>query len=188
MSRRKEVMAICMASVLLAIAAITGSLSHANAAASALSVTVGAMHTYDAWARINPVTGRPSSAYMTLHNSGTKPDALISATTPLAGRVELHQHQMDKGMMRMRKVDAIAIAPQSRTTLAPSGYHLMMFDLKSQPKPGTRMPVTLRFKSGIKLTLDMVAQAVTAMGPAGNPALSGAVPATAKMPDHHSGH
>jgi periplasmic copper chaperone A len=194
MSRRKEVLAVCLASALLAVAAAAGSLSEARAgakeAASRMSPKLGLtamtanFHVQDAWARINPVSGRPATGYVTIHYGGTTADALVSATTPLAKRVELHQHVMDKGIMRMPKITAIAIAPDSETKLSPGSYHLMLFDLTSQPKPGTQVPLTLTFKSGTRLTLAMVTQPVTAMGPDGKTV----APATGMMAHDHMGH
>jgi copper(I)-binding protein len=178
-SRRKEIIATILAVVVLAAAAVTGTLVQAKDAPAGMTAMAGKFHIQDAWARINPVPGRPSTAYVTIHYGGMKADQLVAARTPIAGRVELHNHLMDKGVMRMAKVAGIAIAPDSETILKPGGYHLMMFDMKRLPKAGTRVPLTLTFKSGTTLTLMMVAQGLTAGGPDG---------AAAAAADPHSHH
>ncbi len=168
MNRRSEIIAVVASAAVLAAALVSGTILQAAAPAAAKSTAMaGNFHIQDAWARINPLKGRPSSAYVTIHYGGTKPDMLIAAATPIAGRVELHNHTMAGNIMKMVKVPGIAIAPDSETKLAPSGYHLMMFDMKAAPKPGTTAPLTLTFKSGTKLTLLMTAQGITANGPDG---------------------
>ncbi len=183
LSRRREIVAVLLAGLMLVVAAVTGTLSHAKTAATSPGMTgvAGDFHVQDAWARINPVAGRPSSAYVTIHYGGTKPDPLIAASTPIAARTELHNHVMDKGVMRMPKVASIAIGPDSETILKPGSYHLMLFDVKAPPKPGTKVPLTLSFKSGTTITLLMTAQAITAAGPDGK-----AGPMTMDM--DHAGH
>jgi periplasmic copper chaperone A len=178
-SRRNEIIATAVAVLVLAAAAVTGTLVQAKAPPPGMTAMAASFHIQDAWARINPVAGRPSAGYVTIHYGGKKPDMLVAAQTPVAGRVELHNHVMDKGIMRMTKVPGVAIAPDSETILKPSGYHLMMFDMKSLPKPGTKVPLTLTFKSGTTLTLMMVAQNLTASGPDGT---------AASKADPHSHH
>jgi periplasmic copper chaperone A len=181
-SRRKEIIATGLAVLVLAAAVVTGTLVQAKSPPSGMTAMAGNFHIQDAWARINPVAGRPSAAYVTIHYGGTKPDMLVAASTPVAGRVELHNHLMDKGVMRMVKVSSIVIPPDSETILKPSGYHLMLFDMKNLPKAGARVPLTLTFKSGTTLTVMMMAQGLTAGGPDGSPAAAG------KAADHHGHH
>jgi hypothetical protein len=39
---------------------------------------------------------------MKIKNTGTEPDRLASGSTPVAGRFEIHEMSMDKGVMKMR--------------------------------------------------------------------------------------
>lgn len=169
LSRRLEIASVLLASAVLVAAAVSGTLAEAKPATRLPGVTAmaGNFHIQDGWARINPVAGRPSSAYVTIHHGGTGADALIGASTPIAGRTEIHQHQMTGGVMRMVKIASIPIAADSETILQPGGYHLMLFDMKSLPKPGSRVPLQLTFKSGVTATLLITAQPITATGPAG---------------------
>jgi periplasmic copper chaperone A len=183
LSRRQEIIATMIAGVVLLLAVVMGTASHVRAEKAALpGITAmgGNFHIQDAWARINPVAGRPSTAYVTIHHGGKKADALVGVSSPIAARASLHNHLMTGKVMRMMKVADIAIAPDSETILKPGGYHVMLFDVKAPPKPGTKVPLTLTFKSGTKLTLMMVAQAITAGGPAGK--------STAGAEMDHSGH
>lgn len=87
--------------------------------------------------------------FRAIKNPGAQADRLLSATSPLAARVEIHQMQMDGDVMRMRAVPALALPAHTETRLrhgTPTGQHLMLFDLKAPLKDGDRFPVTLRFE------------------------------------------
>jgi len=123
----------------------------AEAPAGAPHVRPGpVVHVEQGWARFSPIPGRPGAAYFTLHGAATA-DRLTAVTTPIAGRAELHQHVMENGVMRMGRVAAIAVPAGGTVVLKPGGLHVMLFDLKSTPKPGEAFPMTLAFeKSGMQ--------------------------------------
>jgi periplasmic copper chaperone A len=84
-----------------------------------------------------------------LVNAGATPDRLLSASTPVAGGVEIHRMQMNGQVMQMRAVPALDL-PAGATVLmkhgTPDGYHLMLRGLKAPLRDGDRFPVSLRFE------------------------------------------
>ncbi|WDE04606.1 copper chaperone PCu(A)C [Thalassomonas viridans] len=86
-----------------------------------------------------------SSAYMTITNNGDKALTLTGASSKRSPRIEIHEHTMSGGMMRMRQKASITIKAKESVTLQPSGLHLMVFDLPGPLKQGENMPVTLHF-------------------------------------------
>jgi copper(I)-binding protein len=68
---------------------------------------------------------------------------LIGASSPVAGRVEVHQMMMEGNTMKMRPVDKLDLPAGKRVMLAPGGYHLMLLDLKKTLQAGTVVPLTL---------------------------------------------
>lgn len=89
-------------------------------------------------------------------NTGDE-DRLVSATSPAAKVIELHEHVMDGDVMGMRKVESIAV-PTGTLKLEPMGYHVMLIDLVTPLSVGQTIPVTLTFeKAG---TLDLTASVV----------------------------
>lgn len=86
-----------------------------------------------------------SSAYMTLNNGSDKDLRLVSAISSVSERVEIHEHTMDGGMMRMRQRDFVEILAKDSTVFQPSGYHLMIFDLKQPLKADENIIITLQF-------------------------------------------
>jgi len=107
-----------------------------------------------------PGTSNGAAYFAALENTGTAADRLASATTPVAARVELHTMNVDaKGVMRMREVDGIALAPGAKIGMKPgSGMHLMLIGLKEPLKAGTSFPMTLRFDRAGSVDVSVVVQ------------------------------
>lgn len=84
------------------------------------------------------------AALMGLHSS--EDDKLVSATSPICERVEIHTMSEENGIMKMRKVDDITLPADKIVKLEPSGYHLMLINLKEPLKAGTEFPITLTFE------------------------------------------
>ena len=111
----------------------------------------------DAWVR-GTVTGQKATgAFMQLSSSTDA--VLLSATSPVAGVVEIHEMAMDAGVMKMRAVPGLPLPAGKTVDLAPGGYHVMLMDLKQPLKDGEKVPLTLTFtdKAGKKTTQDVTA-------------------------------
>lgn len=98
------------------------------------------------WARATPGAARTAAIYLTVTNVGTTPDTLTAASTPTADKSELHVMKMENGIMEMRPVASIAIAPGKSVVLEPNGYHIMLVGLKAPLKEGDKVPLTLTFE------------------------------------------
>ena len=85
---------------------------------------------------------------------------LVSASSPVAGVVEIHEMSMDGTVMKMRALPGGLDLPAGKAVdLKPGGYHVMLMDLKQQLKEGDMVPVTLviQDKDGKKQTLELKA-------------------------------
>ncbi len=107
--------------------------SHAFAQAQ-VSVT-------DPWIRATVPAQKATGAFMQL--KAAKAARLVAASTPAAGRVEIHQMEMQGQTMRMHAVDGIDLPAGQPVNLASGGYHIMLLDLKRQMKEGEQVPLTL---------------------------------------------
>lgn len=109
------------------------------------------------WVRATVPQQTSSGAFMQL----TSPDdaKLVAVQSPLAGRVEIHEMQMQGETMRMRAVDSVALPAGKAVNLASGGYHVMLMDLKGQLKAGATAPLTLviEHKGGKRETLNVSA-------------------------------
>lgn len=99
------------------------------------------------WARPVLVAGRPGGAYMMISNNGAEADRLISATASIASRVEIHEHTMTQGVMRMGEVKGgLAIPAGGTVELKPGGYHIMMFETDNTYGIGDKIELKLTFE------------------------------------------
>lgn len=113
------------------------------------------------YSRATPPGARIAGAFMAIENQGKESDRLISAKSPAAGTVEIHEMAMDAGVMSMRAVKGIDLKPGATLALKPGGYHMMLEDLRKPLKEGDEIPLTLTFeKAG---SIDILVK-VEAMG------------------------
>lgn len=114
--------------------------------------------TGEAWVRSTPPNRSITAGYLDLRNTGTETRRLISVSSPVAGRVELHTHVHDRstGMMQMRHVESIEIPAGERVQLAPGGQHIMLMDLDRDLQAGVTVPMTLNFDDGSELSVEAV--------------------------------
>jgi periplasmic copper chaperone A len=117
------------------------------------------------WARATGKLAHSAVVYMVLENTGDASDRLVSASTPAAGRAELHTHIKDGNIMRMREVKSIEVGPHAKVRLQPSGLHVMLVDLKGPLKEGTHFPLTLKFEKAGEVKLEVAVKAAGAMAP-----------------------
>jgi periplasmic copper chaperone A len=91
---------------------------------------------------------------------------LVSASSPVAGVVEIHEMVMDGNVMKMRALaNGLELPAGKAVDLKPGGYHVMLMDLKQEVKAGATVPVTLvvEGKDGKKETIEVSAP-VKALG------------------------
>jgi len=119
------------------------------------------------WARATARTARTGVAYVTLENTGDMPDKLVSASAPVADKVELHTHMHDGAIMRMREVQSVEVGPHAKVALKPGGLHLMMIGLTEPLKKGSHFPLTLDFEKAGKVTVDVAIEGPGSMGTEG---------------------
>jgi copper(I)-binding protein len=132
------------------------------APAAAHDYKLGTLEIDQPWARATPPTAPTGGGYLSIKNTGTTPDRLMSVSSPAAATVQVHEMKMDGSVMRMREIDGpLEIKPGQTVTLAPGGLHLMMMGLKAPFKQGERVPVTLVFEKAGKVDVEL---AVVAMG------------------------
>jgi periplasmic copper chaperone A len=134
---------------------------HAESAAS------GNLVVTQAWSRATPGGAKVAGGYLTIENRGTAPDRLLSGSTGLAKKLEIHEMAVNGGVMTMRPVaDGLTIEPGGSVKFAPGGYHLMFVDLNAPLRQGEQVPVTLTFERAGAITALFEVQGLGAQGPA----------------------
>ena len=116
----------------------------------------------DAWVRTAVQGQKATGAFMKLTaKEGVK---LVSASSPAAGVVEVHEMKMDGDVMRMRAVQGGLDLPAGKTVeLKPGGYHVMLMDLKAALPKDSTVPMTLVFKDakGVESKVEVKAPVAT---------------------------
>jgi hypothetical protein len=123
-----------------------------------------------AWIREAPPNASALAGFVSLEG-GSRDDALVSASSPDFGRVEIHEMSMQDGVMKMRALEALELPAGAHVTLAPGGEHLMLLEPKRALVAGDKVGVTLEFRRAdpIEVVFEVAASA----------------PGT---PDPHAGH
>lgn len=115
-------------------------------AASSSEITV-------ADARVPVPAGVNAAAYMTLTNDGDSADQLISASTDIAGSVELHQTTTEDGSMSMQQVTGVEIPASGQAVLEPGGLHVMLIGVTEDLAEGDTVELTLAFEDAGEQTV-----------------------------------
>lgn len=84
--------------------------------------------------------------YFTLRNQGPDTDRLLAIDLPDGGQAQLHDSQMQDGVMRMRPIDGAAIPAGGELVLQPGGMHVMLNGLPGPLIKGDRIRLILRFE------------------------------------------
>lgn len=117
-----------------------------------------AMSVEGAAVRLPSVAGRPGAAYFTL-NGGAVDERLMSVSSPLAVRAELHDMTMDGDVMKMAPIEGgLAVPAGGKIEFKSGGKHVMLFDVSPKAEPGGKVPLTLSFASGATLSTEATAQ------------------------------
>ncbi len=111
------------------------------------AVKAGSLVIEHAHARATVGSMPNSAAFLQVSNKGKSDDALMSASTTIADRVELHTMSMEGDVMKMRTADNVELKAETSFTMKPGqGPHIMLFSLKKPLKAGEKFPMTLNFR------------------------------------------
>lgn len=117
----------------------------------------------EAWVRGTVPAQKATGAFMDI--TGKSAVRLVAADSPVAGKTEIHNMTMEKGVMKMFPVEGIDVPAGKTVKLAPGGYHVMLFNLKQELKAGERVPLKLTFEHADKkretIDLSVEVRAVT---------------------------
>ncbi len=115
----------------------------------------------EAWARATTSSARSGGAFLTLKATGAA-DRVVSASSPVAEKVELHETIRDGNVMRMREVPQLLVPAGEKVVLQPGGQHIMLIGLKKPLNRGESFPVTITFEKAPAVTVTVTVQAAGA--------------------------
>jgi hypothetical protein len=134
--------------------------AHADAAKGTKSITPpmsrSTLAVANAWAIVSPKGSKVAAGYFIVANGGTENDKLVSATSPRAGRIELHEITLDGKVAKMRPVEnGVDVPPGGSTMLKEDGLHVMFLDVDAPFTEGETIPVTLTFEKAGNVEITM---------------------------------
>ena len=95
----------------------------------------------DPWVRGTVPQQQATGAFMQI--TSAQGGKLVSASSPVAGVVEIHEMAMDGNVMKMRAIPGLELPAGKAVDLKPGGYHVMLMSLKQPLKDGETVPLTL---------------------------------------------
>ena len=135
--------------------------------AAAADVTVGTLTITGGFTRATLPNAPVGGGYLTIVNTGAEADRLVSAASPVADVVQLHQMKMEGNVMKMGELaDGIEVPAGGTVTLAPGGMHIMFMKLKQPFVEGTAVPLTLTFEKAGSVDVELSVAGVGATAPA----------------------
>ena len=136
--------AIVIGRVMLACCVLVGG-GHAKASEPAEGARP-AITIAGAWARLNPIAGRPAAVYLTIVNHGRADDRLVAAHSAVAEGIEIHRQSIANGISRMRRLEALEVSAGAQVSLRPGDTHLMLIGPGRDLEKMRGFPLTLNFE------------------------------------------
>jgi len=127
----------------------------AASAANAADYKAGTLDISDPWSRATPKGASVAAGYMKIKNNGSTPDRLISGSSDVAPKFEVHEMRMENGVAKMRPVTGgLEIKPGETVELKPSSFHAMFVGLKKPLSAGDHFKATLVFEKAGSVSVD----------------------------------
>jgi copper(I)-binding protein len=131
------------------------------------AATVGSIEISGPFTRATLPNAPVAGGFLTLTNTGSEDDRLVSATSAIARQTQIHEMAMEGDVMKMRELaDGLVIPAGGSVELAPGGLHLMFMGLETAIAEGDKVAVTLNFEKAGEVTIELVAGASAADAPA----------------------
>lgn len=105
------------------------------------------------WISEAPPVAKNNAAFFTVKNAAQK-DVLLGVETSVAASAEMHEMSMTGGMMRMRQLPLIKLAPHAELKFSPGGRHIMLINMKQPLKLGDKVPLTLKFRKAGNIAVE----------------------------------
>ena len=132
-----------------------------------MPVTAGDLEITGAFTRATLPNAPVAGGYLTISNTGTTDDRLVSASTPAAGMSQIHEMKMEGDVMKMNELpEGLVLPAGGSVSLAPGGYHLMFMDLTGPLVEGGSITVTLTFEKAGTVDVEIPIGSPAAKGPA----------------------
>lgn len=141
-------MVLAAGAMLVGVAGCSGS-SSSSSASNAITVVDPVVRATDELSPVGKESGKlMTGAFMTIKNSSGNEITLTGGSSPVAGKVEIHE--VVNGAMTPMS-GGLVIPANGEQLLRLGGYHVMLMDLANPIPAGEEVEVTLNFSDGEKV-------------------------------------
>ena len=117
----------------------------------------------DAWVQAPMPGATEAAAYMQIRNSGSSDDRLLSVSSRLVGRIEMHEIKTDGGMASMRPIlYGVKIPAGKAVAFSPVTMHLMLSNERLALSAGTELSMELNFQHAGRIKVVALVRALGA--------------------------
>ena len=130
-----------------------------------LSINVNAseINISDQRIRLMPPNIKMTAGYFSIENKGNEKIKLVSASSSLFDKVELHTMYKDGDAMMMKEVGHVELLPSKKFKFSPMGHHLMLIGPKEVLKEGAVVDVELNFSNSTTIKTNFVVKKISVM-------------------------
>lgn len=139
-------------------------------------IKVGALEITGPFTRATLPGAQVGAGFMTITNTGSDADRLVSGVSAAAKTVQIHEMAVVDGVMKMQELkDGLEIPAGGSVELKPGGYHVMFIDITAPFVEGSTVTVTLNFAKAGSVDVPLTVEAADAktMGDMGNMDMGG---------------
>lgn len=135
-----------LATALLLCSGALAAQDHHHHPGHAAAGNVNALTVEQAWARALPPNAPAAAVYLSVNNPGAA-DRLLSVSTPMAARAELHTVRKDGELLKMVEEKSVEVPANGALAFVPGGRHVMLMGLQKPLIAGEHFQLTLEFEA-----------------------------------------
>ena len=154
MSNRARLQLAAAAIALIVFVVAVASAWHGGGGPAKGSATIGPLTITHA-RMPQPASPDTAAIYLDIKNSGATPDELVGLTADFANGGMVMTDRTQGAQQQMQQVDGLTIPAHGSASLSPGAFHGMLVGLRSSPKQGQTVTVTLRFQHAGNVTLSV---------------------------------
>ena len=122
---------------------------------SAPCFSAGKLSLKDAWVREAPPMARNLAGYAQVRNIGSDTLTIVSISSPMFEKIEMHVTTFKEGMMRMEEVKTLKLSIGESVDFEPGGKHFMLIKPKQRIVAGLMVPIKVKLASGDAISFEL---------------------------------
>jgi copper(I)-binding protein len=122
---------------------------------SAISSFAADVAVAKAWVEPTDAVGGEAVLSMTVTNDGADADALVRAACPFANFSEKRTIDHGEGAPAKRAIPYIPLPPHTAVTMAETGYHVALLQLREKLVEGATFTCSLRFRNAGSMDVEV---------------------------------